>query len=80
MNKNREDQLKGSSDAVLPSEGSDLLGNDPELEALAAHLNATAPNCVVDPAFREELRSHLISMVTEYQKAKTSEVTSDETL
>ena len=80
MNKNREDQLKGSSDAVLPSEVSDLLGKDPELEALAAHLNATAPKCVVDPAFRESLRSSLISMVTEHQKAKTLEVASNDTL
>ena len=80
MNKNKEDQLKGSSDAVLPSEDSDLLGNDPELKALAAHLNATAPECVVDPAFRESLRSSLISMVTEHQKAKTLEVASNDTL
>lgn len=78
LNKNREDQLKGSGDAVLLSEGSDLLGNDPELEALAAHLNATAPEWLIDPAFRESLRSNLISMVKEHQKAKTSEVASNE--
>jgi hypothetical protein len=78
LNKNREDQLKGSSDTVLPSEDSDLVANDPELKALAAHLNAAAPECVVDPAFRESLRSKIISIATEHQKAKTSEETSNE--
>ena len=80
MNKNREDQLKGSSEAGLPPEGPDLLENDSELEALATRLNATAPKCAVDPAFRKSLRSSLINMFTEHQKAKTSEVASDNTL
>jgi hypothetical protein len=78
LSENKEDQLKGSSNTVLPSEGSDLLENDPELRALAAHLDATAPKFVVDPAFRESLRSSLMSMVKEHQKVKPSEAASDD--
>jgi hypothetical protein len=39
--------------------------DDPELQALAARLEETAPECVIDLELRESLRSSLLSQLRE---------------
>jgi hypothetical protein len=61
----KRDQSKDSSDAAWPyqDENSDLIESDPDLAALAAYLDATAPIDEIDPDFRESLQSSLISQI-----------------
>jgi hypothetical protein len=77
--KGREDQSQDSTDALLPLKDPDsaLISNDPELKKLAAHLEMTAPEGAVDPAFRESLRSRIIEILREHQASKTSGTVSD---
>ena len=44
-----------------------------DLAALSERLRRTAPAIIVDPAFREELRSRLLDMVLEHQPAEAVE-------
>jgi len=44
---------------------SESIGDDPELTALAAYLDATAPLAAVDPAFRLMLRDRLLATQTQ---------------
>jgi len=78
MNMDTGDQ-KSSVNAALPSEISDLgmSGEDPDLTALAAHLDATAPYAAVDPAFREVLHTELRGVLAGYQVNQESETVSD---
>ena len=50
---------------------------EPELTALAAYLDATAPPIVVDPAFRQTLRDRLINILAEKSTPETREALSE---
>ena len=71
-----EDQPQGSTDAVLLLNDPDpaIIKNDPELEELAAHLEATAP---ADLAFRKSLLSRIIDIQREHQASQISATVAD---
>jgi len=53
--------------------------NNPDLAALSERLRRTAPAIIVDPAFREELRSRLLDMVLEHQPVEAAEMEANDT-
>jgi hypothetical protein len=60
--------IHGSQDPALAINGVspdtvESIESDPELTALAAHLDATAPSATVDPAFRKALRGKLLDIL-----------------
>jgi hypothetical protein len=68
--------MKSRQEATLWTRDSDphYTEGDPELIALAAYLDATAPLTVVDPTFRQTLRDRLVNILAEKSAAETVEV------
>lgn len=50
---------------------SEPLNNDPEIAALIARLEATAPRAIIDPVFREALREKLLDILAHWEKTTT---------
>ena len=53
--------------------------NNTDLVALSERLRRTAPAIIVDPAFREELRSRLLDMVLEHRPVEAAETEANDT-
>lgn len=66
--------IRMSQEPVLSNDtGPDDIESNPELAALAAHLEATAPSVIVDPAFRKALRDKLLDRLAEHHASEAAE-------
>ncbi len=68
------EEIRVSQEPVLSNDtGPDDIESNPELAALVAHLEATAPSVVVDPAFRKALRDKLLDLLAEHHTSEAAE-------
>jgi hypothetical protein len=74
------EEIRVSQGPVLSNDTRpDDIESNPELAALAAHLNATAPSVIVDPAFRKALRDELLDLLAEHRTSEAGETIPDDT-
>src|SRR5262245_1507447 len=66
LNNNADSQANQEAEAE-PSDD-EIIEDDPELEELAAELDATSPPCLPDPHFREDLQSTLLNLLAEQEE------------